>query len=121
MTFVPRFSRLLPPVLWRPAVFLAALAQIAVGLAPLADVREGSNAAAHVEANGITLHHAHDESTCIVSVAQHLLSGAVPGTRRDALAIVGQTDVVESTRAIPASSLSVTTRSRAPPEIGLTG
>jgi hypothetical protein len=121
MRFVPRFSRLLPPFLWRPAVFLAAIAQLAVGLAPLAEMREGANARAHVEANGIELHHAHDESTCIVSIAQHLLAGAVPTTSRPDVSTIGAARVVDSSRELVESSLSVTTRSRAPPETGLTG
>jgi hypothetical protein len=121
MMFVPRFSRLLPPFLWRPAVFLAAIAQIAVGFAPLADMREGANARAHVEANGIELHHAHDESTCIVSIAQHLLAGAVPTTPRAGVTIIAAARVADSSHELAESSLTVTTRSRAPPESVLTG
>jgi hypothetical protein len=121
MRFVPHFSRLLPPFLWRPAVFLAALAQLAVGLAPLAELRDTSNASAHVEAQGIALHHAHNEATCIACAAQHLMAGAIPGTRSEPAVIHTATGILTMSREIPASSLRLTRRSRAPPETDLAG
>jgi len=121
MRFVPRFSRLLPPFLWRPAVFLAALAQLAVGLAPLAELRDSSNASAHLEAQGIALHHAHDEATCIACAAQHLMAGAIPGARLEPVVIHAANGVLAMSREIPASSLRPTRRSRAPPETDLAG
>ncbi len=78
MSFVPRFSKMLPPALWRPAVFLAALAQIILGVAPLAETALGVNTAAHVEAAGTQLHHAHNDANCPACVAQHVLASAEP-------------------------------------------
>ncbi len=86
MTFVPRFSKMLPPALWRPAVLLAALAQVVLGVAPIAETARGVNAAAHVEAAGTQLHHAHDDANCPACVAQHLLASAEP-RHADPLAI----------------------------------
>ena len=41
---------MLPPALWRPAVFLAALAQVFLGVAPIAEIQLGNDVRAHVEA-----------------------------------------------------------------------
>ena len=78
MTFVPRFSKMLPRALWRPAVFLAALAQLVIGVAPIAETALGVNAAAHVEAAGTQLHHAHNDANCPACVAQHILAATEP-------------------------------------------
>jgi hypothetical protein len=69
---------MLPPALWRPAVFLAALAQVFLGVAPIAELRLGDDVRAHVEAAGTQLHHAHSEANCPASLAQHLLASAEP-------------------------------------------
>lgn len=56
----------------------AAAAQFALAGAPLAEARSGPDASAHIEQAGTSLHHAHDEATCVACVSQHLLSGAEP-------------------------------------------
>src|SRR5688500_14047660 len=78
MRFVPRFSRMLPPALWRPAVFLTALAQILLGVAPITEIRFGDDAGAHIEAAGTQLHHSHTDANCPACVGQHLLATAEP-------------------------------------------
>ncbi|HVD59527.1 MAG TPA: hypothetical protein VNC11_01550 [Gemmatimonadaceae bacterium] len=56
----------------------ASAAQFVLAGAPFAEARSGPDASAHVEQAGTSLHHAHDEATCIACVSQHLLSGAEP-------------------------------------------
>ncbi|MDP9176382.1 MAG: hypothetical protein M3O61_01755 [Gemmatimonadota bacterium] len=75
---MPRFSRMLPPALWRPAVFLAAFAQILLGVAPITEIRLGDDAGAHIEAAGTQLHHSHTDANCPACVGQHLLTTAEP-------------------------------------------
>lgn len=75
MTFVPQ-SRLLPRALWRPAIFFFAVAQIFLSFAPLLEGRQGPDARAHVEAEGVTLHHAHNDADCSACTARHLLAGS---------------------------------------------
>jgi hypothetical protein len=75
MTFVPQ-SRLLPSTLWRPAIFFFAVAQIFLSFAPLIEGRQGPDAGAHVEAAGVTLHHAHNDADCAACTARHLLAGS---------------------------------------------
>jgi hypothetical protein len=45
---------------------VAIVAQVSVVLAPLGEAREGSSAAAHVEASGTSTHYAHNDATCVV-------------------------------------------------------
>lgn len=71
---------MLPPALWRPAVFLAALAQILLGVAPITEIRSGDDAGAHVESAGTRLHHSHTDANCPACVGQHLLATAEPRT-----------------------------------------
>ena len=60
----------------KAAIFIAAT-QVVLGSAPLFE-NGTRNASAHVEANGVSLHHAHDEATCIGCTASRLLGGAEP-------------------------------------------
>jgi hypothetical protein len=61
--------------LMHKAAFVVAAMQIVVGSAPL--LESGSQSArAHIEANGIQLHHAHDDASCVACAANRLLSGA---------------------------------------------
>jgi hypothetical protein len=54
---------------------LAALGQLAVSVvAPLGEVRTGQSAPAHVEAQGITKHYAHNEGACVACSVTSLLS-----------------------------------------------
>jgi hypothetical protein len=59
----------------RKAAWLVAAAQLFVGAAPLLEW-SGRNANSHIEAQGVQLHHAHDEANCVVCVSHRLLSGA---------------------------------------------
>ncbi|HEY0528278.1 MAG TPA: hypothetical protein VGD02_05580 [Gemmatimonadaceae bacterium] len=63
--------------LMRKAAIVIAATQVVLGSAPLFE-NGARNASAHIEANGVSLHHAHDESTCIGCTASRLLGGAEP-------------------------------------------
>ena len=63
--------------LMRKAAILIAATQVVLGSAPLFESGTRS-ASAHIEANGVSLHHAHDEATCIGCTATRLLGGAEP-------------------------------------------
>jgi hypothetical protein len=53
---------------------IAATAQIALCGASLVEARFGPDARAHVEAGGIHLHHAHDDTDCAACTGRHLLA-----------------------------------------------
>lgn len=114
MTFVPQ-SRLLPRALWRPAIFFFAVAQIFLAFAPLLEGGQGPDARAHVEAAGVTLHHAHNDADCAACTARHLLAGAEIANPSAILANgeLAQTSA-SSSRAFPVSD-SPQHHSRAPP------
>jgi hypothetical protein len=63
--------------LMRRAAILVAATQVMLGSAPLFEsgVR---NASTHVEANGVQLHYAHDEASCIACNATRIVGGAEP-------------------------------------------
>lgn len=116
MTFVPH-SRVLPRALWRPAIFFFAVAQLLLAFAPLLEGRQGSDARAHVEEAGTTLHHAHSETRCAACTARVLMGSAGPGSSYDpALHLT-------PSRITPADAPSIEpvwtthSRSRAPPVI----
>src|SRR5688572_7724771 len=73
MTFVAD-SRLFPRTLWRPALFIFAIAQVLLTFAPVFEGRRGPGASAHVEEAGTSLHHGHDESGCVACIARGMLS-----------------------------------------------
>ena len=59
---------------WRRlAALLVAVAQVALGVAPLLEVRQDASAGVHVEAYGTTFHQAHDDANCAACAAQHLV------------------------------------------------
>jgi hypothetical protein len=92
MIFVPQ-SRLLPRLLWRPALFFFAVAQIFVSFAPLFEVRQGPESRAHIEESGTTLHHAHNDAECAACTARGLLSSSDPETLRTLLKFVSRGSV----------------------------
>lgn len=55
------------------------VAQVGLALAPIAEGREGPDAAAHVEAAGISTHYAHSDATCATCQARTLLGLAAGG------------------------------------------
>ncbi|MBA3341818.1 MAG: hypothetical protein H0T48_08270 [Gemmatimonadaceae bacterium] len=73
---MPRSSAIKQRKLWRPAILILAVAQMTLALAPLLDGRRGGGAEAHVEAAGIVLHHAHDDSSCFACIARSILSSS---------------------------------------------
>lgn len=73
--------------------FLAMAGQLAVSvIAPLADARAGRDAPAHVEAQGIAAHYAHDETSCVACVASTMLSRA-PVSPPAAVAILRHAEI----------------------------
>lgn len=114
MTFVPH-SRFLPRALWRPAIFLFAVAQIFLSFAPVLDGRQGPDARAHVEELGTTLHHAHNEADCAACIARGLLSSAdLQALRADAFVSVPSVKPHEASLVLT-SAWTTIARSRAPP------
>lgn len=75
MTFV-RHSRVLPPALWRPAIFFFAVAQLFLAFGPLMEGRFGADARSHVEAADTNSHHAHNAADCTACTARDLLAAA---------------------------------------------
>jgi len=70
-----RFPTDRPRSRWlRLAVLLAAVAQLALAFAPLAEARGGAPAQAHVEQTGTQFHAGHNEADCAACIATHLLS-----------------------------------------------
>lgn len=68
---------------------LAALGQLAVSVvAPLGEVRTGQSAPAHVEAQGINKHYAHNEAACVACSVTSLLS--LPSIPRAVLAEIAR-------------------------------
>ena len=63
--------------LMRKVAVLIAASQLVLGSAPLFE-SGARDASAHIEANGVALHHVHDEANCIAFTASRLLSGAEP-------------------------------------------
>ena len=60
----------------RLSALLATVAQAVIAAAPLADRVTERSAAAHVEAGGTSVHHAHNEAACPACAAQQLVGGA---------------------------------------------
>lgn len=72
MHALPRRVPRLVSRLYLLAAALAAVAQLALVLAPLAEGRAGVGMRAHVEANGSASHHVHEEATCVACQARTL-------------------------------------------------
>lgn len=116
MTFVPQ-SRVLPKVLWRPALFFFTVAQLLLAFAPLIEGRQGPDARAHVEEAGTTLHHAHNDADCAACMARGLLASAEP--EHDGVPVVeGRPSTsIDAISTKIDSAWSDHTRSRAPPAL----
>jgi len=114
MTFVPH-SRFLPRALWRPAIFLFAVAQIFLSFAPVLDGGQGPDARAHVEELGTTLHHAHNEADCAACIARGLLSSSDPQALGAGAFVPVPAVTPREASLVLTSAWSGTARSRAPP------
>ena len=97
------------------AATFAAVAQVFIAAAPLAEVRFGPDARAHVESAGTSLHHAHDEGTCAACVSQHLLATAEPGRPHDLVLIVSSSRPRAAVLTADSRVPRFFTKSRAPP------
>ena len=99
------------------AGILASAAQVLLGTAALGEARFGPDASAHVESAGTSIHHAHDDASCVACVSQHILSGAEPARSSDLLfiesAIRPRTTVTDADSRVP----RFFSKPRAPPSI----
>jgi hypothetical protein len=73
MIAVLRSLRTLTSRALRLAAALAAAAQLVLNVAPVVEGRGGPDAGMHVEAAGLSLHHAHDAAACPACAAQQLV------------------------------------------------
>jgi len=110
-------SRVLPGVLWRPALFLFAVAQFLLASAPLLEGRQWRDARAHVEESGVTLHHAHNDADCAACVARGLLASADPQSGDAPLFSSQPSDVIPAVFPSVESAWVSHARSRAPPAL----
>ena len=116
MTFVPQ-SRILPRVLWRPAMLFFAVAQIFLSFAPLLEAGRGPDARSHVEDVGTTLHHAHNDADCAACIARGLLSSSeLEAARDDAVVASVAAKPVEAFFSLT-SAWTTLARTRAPPPL----
>ncbi|MEO5589413.1 MAG: hypothetical protein ABIS03_07485 [Gemmatimonadaceae bacterium] len=107
---------MLPRSLWRPAIFLFAVAQLLLAFSPLLEP-QSSGARAHAEEAGTTLHHAHNEAECAACSARSLLATSEPGSS-PLPAFAGLAPQLPITVAPWRSSAwSLHSRSRAPPTL----
>jgi hypothetical protein len=93
----------------------AAVAQLFIATAPLAEARSGPDARAHVEVAGTSLHHAHDEATCAACISQHLLATAEPARAHAAFVRTASLPPHVSGADTQLHALQFLNRSRAPP------
>lgn len=114
MTFVPQ-SRVLPKVLWRPALFFFTVAQLLLAFAPLLEGRQGPDARAHVEEAGTTLHHAHNDADCAACIARGLLASADPEPAEAPVFAARPSVRIDTVSTEIRSAWTDHTRSRAPP------
>lgn len=113
MTFVPQ-SRVLPRVLWRPAIFFFAMAQLVLAFSPLLE-KKSPDSRAHIEEAGTAAHHAHNDAECSACTARGLLASSEAArperpefSRHDSL-------LVETAAPSHESAWALHSRSRAPP------
>jgi hypothetical protein len=114
MTFVPH-SSILPRRLWRPALFLFAVAQVLLAFAPLVEGKWQSGA--HVEEAGTSLHHGHSDADCAACIARGLLASSEVEDRALASAPSTVFGVPDSPRVVFKSASALHSRSRAPPSV----
>ncbi len=114
MTFVPQ-SRVFPRALWRPAIFFFAVAQLFLAFAPLLEGRQGSDAGAHVEEAGTTLHHAHNDADCTACTARGLIASGEPGPHPAIASNLSHAGIVSTASVAIEAVWTALSRSRAPP------
>lgn len=108
-------SRMLPRVLWRPAIFFFAVAQFVLAFAPLMEGRFGPDARAHAEQAGTNIHHAHNEADCAACTARDLMAAAEPAAKSVLFAHSDVASPVALTNRAIGQTQSRTTQPRAPP------
>lgn len=108
-------SRLLPRVLWRPAIVFFAISQFVLAFAPLIEGRFGPDARAHAEQAGTNIHHAHNDADCAACAARYLMAAAEPGSRTAVIANSSNVGAIVSAERSGEFSQASQTQSRAPP------
>jgi len=97
------------------AAAFAAAAQMLIAGAPLAEACFGPDASAHVEVAGTSLHHAHDEATCVACVSQHLLATSEPSRSAGFVFVASSSTPLGAVLRADLLAQRFFTRSRAPP------
>lgn len=98
----------------RKAAVILAATQVMLGTAPLFE-SGARNASAHIEASGVQLHHAHDDSNCIACASHRLLSGAEASRSSTFAAPVVDTAAPRTESGLSLHLARGASRSRAPP------
>ena len=112
MTFVQMLIGRAKATMRKAAVVLAAT-QVMLGTAPLTE-SDSRSATAHIEAGGIDVHHAHNDS-CIACVAHKVLSGADVERRAAHVAVERRVGVSPTRNTFDSRLVNGPTRSRSPP------
>ncbi|MEP6509506.1 MAG: hypothetical protein ABJC63_14875, partial [Gemmatimonadales bacterium] len=110
-------SRMLPRVLWRPAILFFAISQFVLAFAPLLEGRFGPDARAHAEEAGTNIHHAHNDADCAACTARDLMASAEPGSTTSTTATSVAVGTFASTERSDEFSRTSQTQSRAPPSV----
>lgn len=98
-------------------MYAVALAQMVIGFAPIIDGRSGPDAQTHVEASGVRLHHAHDESDCAACLARHLLAASDLERPQPIMVTRTASTTFDDVALTLHRSRTFLTRSRAPPVV----
>ena len=113
MTFVPQ-SRVLTRILWRPAIFFFAMAQLILAFSPLLE-KKSPDSRAHVEEAGTSVHHAHNDADCSACTARGLLASSEAGRPERPEFARHSSLLVETAALTHESAWALQSRSRAPP------
>lgn len=110
-------SRMLPRVLWRPALLFFAVSQFVLAFAPLMEGRFGPDSRAHAEQDGTNVHHAHNHADCAACTARDLMGTGEPGPRSTLPGSSAGPGAIASAKRTAESSQTLQTQSRSPPAI----
>lgn len=111
----PRPATPFARLLLRIGAVVAIVAQVGLVVAPLAEVWQGQDAAAHVEAGGTSTHYAHNDATCAACQARTLIGLAVASAAPVLRTELGDARVVPSRDFRPAAGRFSPNNPRAPP------
>ncbi len=110
-----RRTRFVYSAFCRAAISIFAAAQLCLALASFSEGRFGTDARAHVEAAGTSVHHAHDEGSCAACTARALFA-SFHNEGRPFLESTGRASVIASqVETRPDFTSRSDARPRAPP------